>query len=148
MGLFWTDENLNIIQPTLQPYYGESTFNIGTENPYYYRKSKINDSKERFVWVACKFTLPFDKALYDIYNNTLLQKSTLETFDKWELNKLRNMVFAKHGYQFQSEYLQAFYNLFNFYNHIAKTTDINKLLTPIDKKNLQLIRQAENKSKR
>jgi hypothetical protein len=145
IGIYWIDSNFNLIQPTLKSYPNResSSSNIDT---YYYRYSYIEGEKgHNYVWIACKFTLPFDKALYDIYYNTLLEKTTIEKFDKWELNKLRNMIFAKHGYQFQSEYLQAFFNLFDFYNNIKKTSDINALLTPIDKKNLELIQGVENK---
>ena len=75
-------------------------------------------------------------------------KAVVEKFDEWELHKLRNMIFSKHGYQFKSEYLQAFYNLFDFYNHITKTNNVNALLTPADNKNLELIRQAESNLKK
>lgn len=143
IGIYWIDGDFNLIQPTLQSYPNtKSTFNVGTDNSYYYRSSVIKGKKNKRVWVACKFTLAFDKALYDIYNDIILSKSDVEKFDDWELNKLRNMIFAKHGYPFQSEYLQAFFNLFDFYNHIEKKSDVNSLLTPNDRKNLQLIQQV------
>jgi len=152
IGLFWIDKDFNVIQPTLLPKRnGGASFNIRGLDTYYYRNSYIEErNRNKPVWVACKFTLAFDKALYDIYNNTALSKSDVEKFDDWELNKLRNMIFAKHGYQFQSEYLQAFFNLFNFYNNVEKKDDVNNLLTPTDKKNLQLIQQVSkmNEKKR
>jgi len=144
LNLVWVDKDFNVVQPTLQSNReSESTFNVGIDNSYYYRYSYIKGKKgNNYIWIACKFSLPFDKALYDIYHNILLEKKVVETFDEWELNKLRNMVFAKHGYQFKSEYLQAFFNLFDFYNNIEKISDVNALLTPTDKKNLTLIQQA------
>ena len=148
IGLYWVDGNFSLIQPTLQSHYdNRSTFNVGTDDSYYYRSSVINDKKNQQVWLACKFTLAFDKALYDIYNDTELTKTMVEKFDDWELNKLRNMIFAKHGYQFQSEYLQAFFNLFDFYNNVKKQEDVNNLLTPTDRKNLQLIQQVSKQNK-
>jgi hypothetical protein len=145
LGLVWVDKDFNIIQKTLQSNKeSESSFNIGIDNPYYYRYSYIKGRKgNNYVWIACKFSLQFDKALYDIYYNTLLDKSTIENFDEWELHKLKNMIFAKHGYQFQSEYLQAFYNLFDFYK--GKLADVSHLLTLEDKKNLELIEQVSKK---
>jgi hypothetical protein len=150
LGLYWVDKDFNLIQPTLTSYpNSESTFNIGVENPYYYRQSVIKGKKKnQSVWVACKFTLPFDKALYDIYHNVSLEKSNVEKFDNWELNKLKNMVFAKHGYQFESEYLQAFFNLFDFYYYISKKDNVNDLLTLEDKKNLDLIQQVSKTKKK
>ena len=150
MGLFWVDEKFNVIQPTLLPYYKSfASYNLNdTVFPFCYRSSYIERNPlNNYVQVACKFSLFFDKALYDIYHNTLLEKTVIGTFDEWELNKLRNMVFAKHGYQFKSEYLQAFFNLFDFYSNIPKKNDVNTLLTPEDKKNLNLIQQIENKKK-
>ena len=145
VGLFWVDEDFNKIQPTLPPYrQSYSSYNLsGTASQFCYRPSYIErNPNSNYVWVICKFSLSFDKALYDIYNNVLIDKTEVETFDEWELNKLRNMVFAKHGYQFKSEYLQAFFNLFDFYNNITKTVDVTNSLTPIDKKNLELIQQV------
>ncbi|MDR2065463.1 MAG: YARHG domain-containing protein [Prevotellaceae bacterium] len=148
IGLYWINSTLNIIQPTLLPANNSYSSNNLSKihDIYYYRRSYIDRNPlNNSVWVICKFTLAFDKALYDIYHNTLLEKIAIENFDEWELDKLKNMIFAKHGYQFQSEYLQAFYNLFDFYNHITKTNDVNALLTPEDKKNLELIKQLSKK---
>ena len=146
IGLFWVDEKFNVIQPTLLPYYASfASYNLNTAamQSFCYRSSYIERKPlNNYVWLACKFSLPFDKALYDIYHNTLLEKTVIETFDEWELNKLRNMIFAKHGYQFKSEYLQAFFNLFDFYSDLTKTDDVSALLTPADKKNLALIQQV------
>ena len=142
MGLFWIDEDFNVIQPTLLSYrQSNASYNLsGTAQPFCYRYSYIERKPyTNQVWVACKFSLSFDKALYDIYNNVLIDKTEVETFDEWELNKLRNMIFAKHGYQFKSEYLQAFFNLFDFYNNIKKTDDVTNSLTPSDKKNLEVV---------
>jgi hypothetical protein len=50
------------------------------------------------------------------------------------------MVFAKHGYKFKSHYLQAFYNIFVL-DVKRDLTDVSHLLTPEDKKNLELIQK-------
>jgi hypothetical protein len=144
IGLYWVDSSLNIIQPTLAPANNSySSNNLANTHDLYYRRSYIDRNPlNNSVWVACKFTLAFDKALYDIYHNILLGKSVIEKFDKWELHKLKNMIFAKHGYQFKSEYLQAFFNLFRFYSNLTKTNNVSHLLTPEDKKNLELIEQV------
>jgi len=146
VGLFWVDENFNVVQPTLLPSRGSyATYTLGDSLfPFSYRISRIERRPfTNQVWVATRFSLPFDKALYNIYHNTLLERDVVETFDAWELRKLRNMIFAKHGFQFESEYLQAFFNLFHFYNHIAKTRNVNHLLTPVDRQNLALIQEIE-----
>jgi hypothetical protein len=143
-GKFWLDTIFNVVQPTLQRKSRiERGFKVKNTDNYYYLKSRIDESLRKNgseeVWLACRFTLSFDMCLYKIYNNELLTKNEIEKFDEWELHKLKNMVFAKHGYKFKSHYLQAFYHLFAFYQ--GKYADVNQLLTPIDKKNLELIQQ-------
>ena len=146
-GNFWLDSFFDIVQPTLgrspSIFSNFQSFKLNENDNYYYLRSRIDETLrkngDRSVWLACRFTLPFDMCLYKIYNNELLGTEEINGFDEWELNKLRNMVFAKHGYQFKSEYLQAFFNLFDFYNNIKKTDDVTNSLTPIDKKNLEVI---------
>jgi len=149
LNLMWVDRYFNIIQPTLQSsrrrHY--STFSVGTDNPFYFRFSFIEGRRgNREVWVACRFTLSFDKALYNIYHNVLLERAVVETFDAWELRKLRNMIFAKHGFQFESHYLQAFFNLFAFYR--GQTRNVNHLLTSEDRQNLALIQEISRQRER
>jgi hypothetical protein len=150
MGELWVDTLFNIVQPTLGRNRSSNFrgFKLKTTDSYYYLTSEIdeplrkNGSKD--VWLACRFTLSFDMCLYKIYNNQILTKEEISKFDEWELHKLKNMIFAKHGYKFKSHYLQAFYNLFAFYK--GRLTDVNHLLTAEDKKNLELIQQiSKNK---
>jgi len=150
LNMVWVDRYFNIIQPTLQSNRSSfATSSLGIYNPFFYRASFIEGRRgNREVWVACRFTLSFDKALYNIFHNVLLERAVVETFDAWELRKLRNMVFAKHGFQFESEYLQAFFNLFDFYNHIVKTRNVNHLLTPVDRQNLALIQEVSRQRER
>jgi hypothetical protein len=145
-GKFWLDTIFNIVQPTLkrssviQDFRG---FKLKTTDSYYYLTSEIDEPLRKNgsddVWLACRFTLPFDMCLYKIYNNQILTGEEISKFDEWELHKLKNMIFAKHGYKFKSHYLQAFYNLFAFYK--GRLTDVSHLLTPEDKKNLELIQK-------
>jgi hypothetical protein len=147
MGNFWIDVSFNIVQSALRRTTYERGFKIKETDSYYYLKSEIDEPLRKngsnAVWLACRFTLPFDMCLYKIYNNELLTKQEISEFDEWELHKLKNMVFAKHDYKFESLYLQAFYNLFAFYD--GKYKDVSHLLTPEDKKNLELIQEAGKK---
>ena len=146
---YWIDSSFNKIQPTLLR--NSSTiqgFKLNKTDSHYYLYSYIDEPLQHngstFVWLACRFTLPFDMCLYKIYNNELLVKEEINGFDEWELHKLKNMIYAKHNYKFDSHYLQAFYNLFSFYR--GQNNDVNHLLTPIDKKNLELIQKQANKT--
>jgi len=89
-----------------------------------------------------------EKAMYEIYENIELTAQNLQHFDSFDLRLLRNMIFAKHNYAFKDKFLQAYFNLYSFYGYQTnRLTDVNKLLTPTDKKNLTLIQQVENKKK-
>lgn len=93
---------------------------------------------------------PFlEKAMYEIYNNVLLASSDVDRFNRFELRLIRNMVFAKHNYKFNDEFLGAYFNLYSFYRYtrVERLTDINHLLTDADKANLALIRAAEARAK-
>jgi hypothetical protein len=88
---------------------------------------------------------PFkEKAMYEIYKNIELKALDLQRFDAFDLRILRNMIFAKHNYAFKDKFLQAYFNLYNFYSfsNANRLTDVNHLLTPEDKKNLELIQQV------
>jgi hypothetical protein len=149
-GLYWMDGAFNAVQPTIsRPNRNNRGFKIKQSDPYYYLSSRIDGSLRKFgkdVWIPCRFTLAFDMGLYKIYNSMLLSKEELKGFDTWELHKLKNMVYAKYNYKFDSHYLQAFYNMFSFYARLSameeRTKEVSHLLTPEDQSNLKLIEQA------
>ncbi|MBL6448461.1 YARHG domain-containing protein [Fulvivirga sp. 29W222] len=86
---------------------------------------------------------PMEKAFYNIYYDLLLNKESLANVDIHELSILKNFIFAKHNYQFQSSFYQAYFNTFSFYNSKEskkhRRKDVNNLLTEMDKKNLDVI---------
>jgi hypothetical protein len=88
---------------------------------------------------------PFrEKALYEIYENIELKTEDLKQLDAFDLRILRNMIFAKHNYAFKDKFLQAYFNLYGFYGGTHdknRLTDVNHLLTPEDRKNLELIQK-------
>jgi len=58
-----------------------------------------------------------------------------------ELRFMRNEIFARHGYIFKSEDLNAYFSDKSWYSPIR--SDVTKLLTEIDKYNIQLIKKKE-----
>lgn len=91
-----------------------------------------------------------EREFYKIYNDTLLTLTEVK-FKKSQLELLKNFVFAKHNYKFESDYYQAYFNLFEFYNSEEKrktrVKDVNPLLTNNDKQNLALITGALKRAK-
>jgi hypothetical protein len=108
-----------------------------------------NGEKERHEVLIPFIPNPFrEKAMYQIYKNIELVNSDLKQLDTFDLQILRNMIFAKHNYTFKDKFLQAYFNLYSFYggNHDKnRLTDVSHLLTPIDKKNLELLQQVSKR---
>lgn len=107
-----------------------------------------NDSRQRvrIPYVPCAYR---EKAMYIIYHNKTLSHDELSRFDYHDLRLMRNMVFAKHNYDFNATYLKAYFNLYEFYRngYNNRIRDVNHLLTPTDKANLEVIRAAEERAK-
>jgi len=111
----------------------------------YFLNSQLNNGTK--VIVPYKFIPRLDIAMYKIYNDTLVTKEELADFGRYELGILRNLIFAKHNYDFSTEFYQAYFNLYAFYNdpemRKSRTKDINGKLTESDKTNLRLIKTKE-----
>jgi hypothetical protein len=101
------------------------------------------------VIIPLRITIETEKALYNIYNDKPVDKAELKNMNKYDLDILRNMVFAKHNYKFDLEFYQAYFNTFEFYSSEAmrnsRTKDVGKLLTPADKQNLEAIKKELKK---
>ncbi len=67
---------------------------------------------------------------------------SLSILNKNELSILRNCVYAKHGYVFNSEKLKAYFSKFNWYKPEYKNVD--KFLTETDRTNIEHIKKYEN----
>lgn len=72
-------------------------------------------------------------------------KENLDGKNLEELRIMRNEIFAKHGYIFNSEDLQEYFSAFEWY--VAEHEDVNHLLTESDKENIKLIIDQEEKLK-
>jgi len=65
----------------------------------------------------------------------------LINFNKDDLRIIRNTIFAKYGLKFNSNDLQNYFSQFQWYNGVK--TNVDNELTPIDKKNIELIQKME-----
>ena len=81
-------------------------------------------------------------ALFDINSSTtLLDKKTVENLSKADIFILRNAIYAKHGYAFKKRPLRAYFDNHTWYMPVY--SDIRKLLTETEKKNIQLLLSYE-----
>jgi hypothetical protein len=80
-----------------------------------------------------------DGRLY--FLNGILEIESLISFSKDELRLLRNMIYAKYGYKFNSNELNNYFSKFNWYQ--SAESNVDNALTEIDKKNIALIQEIE-----
>jgi len=110
-------------------------------NSYIYKNDRRKD-----VIIPSIMNYGFEKLLSNIYYDIKLIKKDVTKYDINELSLLKNMIFAKHNYEFESDYYQAYFNLYRFYNSEEKrktrTKNVNHLSTKVDKENLKLIKKA------
>jgi hypothetical protein len=86
-----------------------------------------NDEIQRILWG--------EKDLLDNW----LDMFNLARVDKKNLGLLRNMIYARHGYIFKSETLKRHFSKFDWYK--AQYDNVDKLLTYVDKHNIELIQE-------
>jgi hypothetical protein len=96
--------------------------------------------------------LYLERSMYRMFNDQDVLKEDLKQLDKYSLEILKNLVFAKHNYKFTDTFYQAYFNLFDFYSTKEKKAKrllkVDQLFAPIDKKNLQTIQSALSKIKK
>lgn len=126
------------------PVFHESFSNGGSSFVPSYLDNRKNG---QLVRTAVQFTdsWELEKSLFKVYTDSLIYRNDLTTLSRDDLNILRNLIFAKHNYAFESEYYQAIFNLFSFYNseirRRKRTREVNELLSEQDKKNLSILKE-------
>ena len=89
---------------------------------------------------------------YPFTSYSILINTILDCFNLEELKIMRNEIFARHGYIFQTQEMKKYFELQNWYE--GRYKDVNKKLSDLEKLNIKLIRLMEkkktvpNKSKR
>lgn len=142
------DENANIVTPTIKKSLYKPNYNYQKDKRVSVMVHTVLDNRKK-VFVPYKFTLPLERSFYRLYNDQEILKEDLNQFGEYELSILKNFIFAKHNYGFNSEFYQAYFNLFKFYNdekeRNSRAQDVNSLLTQGDKHNLNIITKALKK---
>ena len=84
----------------------------------------------------------FENYIEEYDSNEIISNSILEKLDKQQLRIVRNSIYAKHGYIFNSDDLKDYFFQFSWYNGINENVDSE--LTEIDLLNIQNIINYEN----
>ena len=142
------DENTNIVTPVVKKSFNKPNYNYQDGKVVSVMAHTILDNGNK-VFVPYKFTLPLERSLYKLYNDQEILKEDLSQFGEYELSILKNFIFAKHNYGFNSDFYQAYFNLFEFYNdekkRASRTKNMDGLLTEADTRNLEVINKALKK---
>ncbi|AXT52039.1 YARHG domain-containing protein [Aquimarina sp. BL5] len=76
-----------------------------------------------------------------------LTNQNIENLNKGELEVLRNLIYARHGYSFKNRKMRYFFDTkVNWY--IPVSTDVRSQLTDLEKKNIDLIKRYEQHAER
>ncbi|MEM8888377.1 MAG: YARHG domain-containing protein [Bacteroidota bacterium] len=138
--------NDSIIEVRTQNYVNEDLpgNEAAGEEPIYYQYFFLRDTEFSFY----EKDRPEGKREDDRLDYRIFTKEMLEEYSVSELRILRNSIFARHGYRFKSKDLQAHFLAQSWYTESTKTQDsILKELNPIEKVNIQLIQEMEQKRK-
>lgn len=142
------DASANLITPAVQKHHFSPSYNYQGGKVVSIMAHTVLDNGKK-VFVPYKFTLPLERSFYRLYNDQKILKEDLNQFGEYELSILKNFIFAKHNYGFDTDFYQAYFNLFKFYNdekeRNSRTKDVNSLLTKGDKHNLNIITKALKK---
>jgi uncharacterized protein (TIGR02145 family) len=71
----------------------------------------------------------------------LLKVSDLQSLSKEDLKIMRNEIFARHGYIFTTEAMNAYFRKQSWYS--PRYSNVNSMLTNIEMKNIELIKRYE-----
>ncbi|MDR2730664.1 MAG: YARHG domain-containing protein [Treponema sp.] len=105
-----------------------------------------NGSVSEFAGIFSSKALKILLGEVDILNSRYLELDifSLSRLDNHGLRLLRNMIYARHGYRFSSPDLTAFFSRFDWYNPMYN--DVERFLTNIDKRHIQIIQSFENRN--
>jgi len=108
--------------------------------------------QKRNISVCYNFNPHLDILFYKIYHDTIINSDEIISYNQFELNLLKNLIYAKHNYKFTSEFYQAYFNLYEFYNNEQKresrNENVDALFTKVDIKNLKMINNALKKTQK
>jgi hypothetical protein len=79
-------------------------------------------------------------------SNVLLKADDISNLYKGDLELIRNLIFARHGFAFQSRRMRFIFENIDWY--IPISTDVSSELTEIENKNIDLLKRYEEYAER
>lgn len=112
--------------------------------PYYEDNEEVPDTTVIYADYDMPAAEPVSRGTdskYDVASTRLLSESDLRGMSKYELKVMRNWIFARHGYIFQSDDMKAFFSSQPWYN--PRYRDVTPYLSDIEIKNIDFIKRHE-----
>jgi hypothetical protein len=78
---------------------------------------------------------------YEFASKRLLTQQDLDGYSQLELKIMRNEIFARYGYIFKTSDMKSHFGAQSWYR--PSSADVMKMLTQVEKKNIELIKQYE-----
>ena len=108
--------------------------------------SFYNSSISEFISIFSSYDLRILLGNIDVLKSKYLELDifSLSQMDNRTLRLLRNIIYARHGYKFNSKDLDTFFKRFDWYN--PKYDNVDNFLTEADKYHIQMIQQFEKRN--
>ncbi len=157
---FYRTDRVVLEEPaaTLLAYTDTQTYYMSqpTDVSYYFEDKQISEEYQKmyeYIW-AVTGTLEIDKEgvrynpdefILPLSSTVLLkEEDSLLNFSDNDLSIARNEIYARHGRQFDSDYLQKYFESCSWYEGTIPAKEFDEsVLSRIEKDNLQIIKEAE-----
>jgi hypothetical protein len=93
------------------------------------------------ILIASTSSVVFAQGRYQQASTRLLTSADIQGLPSKELKIMRNEIFARHGYIFKTNDMKAYFTAQPWYR--PQRADVSSMLTAIEKKNVEFIKQAE-----
>ena len=84
---------------------------------------------------------PTSSGIYPQASERLLTRNDVLNLSKYQLKIMRNEIFARHGYIFKTPDMKYYFSQQSWYH--GQYSDVNSMLSVIEKQNIELIRKHE-----
>jgi len=87
------------------------------------------------------YVQPVKPGIYPEASTRLLGPSDIQGLNSWDLKIMRNEIFARHGYIFQTQDMINYFSQQSWYR--PRYQNVMSLLSYIEKKNIEFIKKYE-----
>ena len=102
---------------------------------------KSEDEKQKYNRTRDRSSYSGYSGLYPEASTRYLTNADLRNKSRWQLKIMRNEIYARHGYIFQTQEMKNYFNNQSWYNPVYY--DVTHMLTSLEKSNIAYIKKFE-----